>query len=94
MVEMRDGELHPARPGVGMLAVHTDARIVPCYITGSDRPGGWLTRRARLKVCFGPARTWQELAGAEVGLGPGRALYQSVGAGVMREIASLKASLA
>jgi len=43
-------------------------------------------------VAFGPARTWQELAGADAGLEPGRALYQSVGDGVMREIAALKAA--
>ena len=88
---MRDGELHPARPGVGMLAVGTDARIVPCYISGSDRPGGWITRRSRLRVWFAPARTWQELAGSQAELPPGRALYQSVGDGVMREIAALRA---
>lgn len=88
---MRDGELHPARPGVGMLAVGTDARIVPCYISGSDRPGGWLTRRSRLRVWFGPARTWQELAGSQAELQPGRALYQSVGDGLMKEIATLRA---
>ena len=89
---MRDGKLHPARPGVGMLAVASNARILPCFISGSDRPGGWLTRRAKLKVAFGPAKTWQEMAGADAGLEPGRALYQSVGSGVMQDIAALKAA--
>lgn len=87
---MRDGELHPARPGVGMLAVGTDALIVPCYISGSDRPGGWITRRSRLRVWFGPARSWKELAGPEADLTPGRALYQRIGDGLMREIAALR----
>ncbi|MCC6348146.1 MAG: 1-acyl-sn-glycerol-3-phosphate acyltransferase [Candidatus Eisenbacteria bacterium] len=87
---MRDGELHPARPGVGMLAVGTDARIVPCYISGSDRPGGWLTRRSKLCVGFGPARSWQELAGPGSDLAPGRALYQRIGDGLMREIAEIR----
>ena len=86
----RDGELKAARPGVGMLAVATDARIVPAYISGSERPGRWLLRRGRLRVSFGPARTWRELAGPEAGLEPGRALYQGVGAGLMREIAALR----
>lgn len=90
---MRDGELHRAKPGVGMLAVNTGARIVPCYIQGSDRnPGEWITRRTKPRVSFGPVRTWQELAGADAGLEPGRALYQSVGDGVMRDIAALKAA--
>jgi len=86
----RDGELKAARPGVGMLAVATDARIVPTCVTGSDRPGEWWNRRVRLRVSFGPARTWRELAGPDAGLEPGRALYQGVGAGVMREIAALR----
>lgn len=86
----RGGELKAARPGVGMLAVATGARIVPVYISGSDVPKQWLWRRVRPRVWFGPVRTWQELAGPEAGLEPGRALYESVGAGVMREIASLR----
>ena len=86
----RDGELHAARPGVGMLAVATDARIVPACIGGSNRPGKWLTHRGRVRVSFGPVRTWRELAGSDAGLEPGRALYQGVGAGIMREIAALR----
>lgn len=88
---MRDGQLHPARPGVGMLAVGTDALIVPCYISGSDRPGRWITRRSKLRVWFAPARSWKDLAGPEPDLTPGRALYQRIGDGVMREIAALRA---
>jgi 1-acyl-sn-glycerol-3-phosphate acyltransferase len=86
----RDGELKAARPGVGMLAVATDACIVPAYISGSNEPGKWLFRRVRVRVSFGPARTWRELAGTDAGLEPGRALYQGVGAGVMREIVALR----
>ena len=86
-----DGELREARPGVGMLAVATDARVVPAYISGSNHPRKWLLRRARVRVWFGPPRTWRELSGQDGELKPGRALYQSVGAGVMREIAALKA---
>lgn len=87
----RDGQLRAARPGIGMLAVGTDALIVPCSILGSDRPGGWLTRRTKLRVWFGPARSWKDLAGPQADLAPGRALYQGVGDGVMREIAALRA---
>ncbi|HEY6867358.1 MAG TPA: lysophospholipid acyltransferase family protein [Candidatus Eisenbacteria bacterium] len=88
---MRDGELHPARPGVGMMAVHADVSIVPCYISGSGRPGHWLWRRSRVRIWFGPARPWRDLAGPESDLTPGRALYQRLGDAVMREIAVLKA---
>lgn len=87
----RDGELRPARPGIGMLAVATGARIVPAYVN-SYPPRRWLLRQVRLRVSFGPVRTWQELAGVESSAEPSRALYQSVGDAVMREIAALKAS--
>ncbi len=88
---MRDGELHPARPGVGMMAVHADVPIVPCSVTGSNHPGRWLVRRTRVRIWFGAPRPWQDLAGAESDLTPGRALDQRVGEGVMREIAVLRA---
>jgi 1-acyl-sn-glycerol-3-phosphate acyltransferase len=88
---MRDGELHPARPGVGMLAVGGDAKIVPCFISGSDRPNQWFLRRVKLRVSFGPARTWQELAGDLAAEPPGRAMYQRIADGVMKDIAALKA---
>jgi 1-acyl-sn-glycerol-3-phosphate acyltransferase len=87
---MRDGELHPARPGIGMLSVNSGVPIVPCFISGSDRERQWLTRRARVRMTMGPAMSWQELAGAGSDLTPGRALYQRVADAVMREIARLK----
>ena len=88
----RGDDLRPARPGVGMLAIATGARIVPAYVENSNRPRKWILRQVRLRVTFGPSRTWQELANAESSAEPSRALYQSVGDGVMREIAALKAS--
>ena len=87
---MQDGELHPARPGVGMMAVHADVPIVPCCISGSDRKRQWWNRGARVRLWFGPARPWRDLAGAGSDLTPGRALYQRVGEAVMREIAILR----
>ncbi len=87
---MRDGKLHPARPGVGMMAVNADAQIVPCFISGSDRPKQWLSRRGTLRVSFGPVGSWRDFAGAVADEPRGRALYQGVADGVMREIARLK----
>ena len=87
---MRDGELHPARPGVGMMAVQGDVPIVPCYISGSNRPSRWWYRGARVRIWFGPVRPWKDLIEPESDLTPGRALYQKVGEAVMREIAILK----
>ena len=80
------------QPTPGMQwAVSTDALVVPTSIMGSNRPRKWLFRQAKLRVDFGPPRTWRELAGANAGLEPGRGLYESVGAGVMREIGLLRA---
>ncbi|MBI1798109.1 MAG: 1-acyl-sn-glycerol-3-phosphate acyltransferase [Candidatus Eisenbacteria bacterium] len=88
---MRDGELHPARPGVGMLAVHAGVPILPCCISGSNRPGQWWYRGTRVRISFGAPKPWQELAGPDSDLTPGRALYQRIGDGVMREVAELRA---
>ena len=88
---MRDGELHPARPGVGMMAVNADVPILPCFISGSGRPGKWWNRSSRVRISFGTPRDWRDLAGQEGDKTPGRALYQRVGDEVMREIATLKA---
>ena len=86
----RDGELRPARPGIGLLAVNGDASIVPCYISGSDRPRDCLLRRSRVRIWFGITRHWKDYVGEQADLTPGRALYQSVGEAVMREIAVLR----
>jgi 1-acyl-sn-glycerol-3-phosphate acyltransferase len=87
---MRDGELHPARPGVGLLAVQADVPVASCFVSGSNQPGKWWRRGVKVRLTFGPPRTWQELAGADADLTPGRTLYQRVGDGVMREIAGLR----
>ncbi len=86
---MRDGELHPARPGVGLLAVHADAMILPTCISGSNHPGKWWNRGARVRITFGTARHWRAFAGPEDPV-PGRALYQRIGDEIMREVAALK----
>jgi len=87
---MRDGELHPPRPGVGMMAVQADVPIVPCYISGSNRPSRWWRRGVKVRLWFGRPRHWKDLIDPETDLTPGRLLYQKVGEGVMREIAILK----
>ena len=67
---MRDGELHPARPGLGMISVQADVPIVPCYISGSAHPRRWLLRRSRVRIWFGAVRDWRDLVGHDaVGVG-------------------------
>jgi hypothetical protein len=73
-----------------MMAVNADVPIVPCFISGSNRPGRWWRRAVRPRIWFGHVRPWRELAGEEGDFTPGRALYQRVADGVMREIAALK----
>jgi 1-acyl-sn-glycerol-3-phosphate acyltransferase len=87
---MRDGQLHPARPGIGLLAVHGDATIVPAFVSGTNRPRRWLIRREKVRIWFGPPRHWRAYAGEEAGDEPGRALYQRIGDGVMRDIALVR----
>jgi 1-acyl-sn-glycerol-3-phosphate acyltransferase len=87
---MRDGELHPARPGLGNMAVTADVPIVPCYISGSNRPRRWLWRGTRVRLWFGPVRKWQDLIDPETDRTPGRPLYQRIADEVMREIGRLK----
>ena len=86
---MKDGELHPARPGLGMIAVHSDVPIVPCYISGSNRPGRWWRRAAAVRIWFGASRTWRARVGTE-DQEPGRALYHRIGSEIMQEIAQLR----
>lgn len=85
----RDGVLRPARPGAGIMAAGAGVPIVPCWIWGSNRPKEWFLGRGRLGVAFGPARTWQELAGDAAGDPQDRVLYQKVVDAVMRDIAAL-----
>ena len=87
---MRDGELHPARPGVGLMAVNAEVPIAPCFISGSNHPGRWWHRGARVRIRFGTARDWRDYAGPESDLTPGRPLYQRIGARVMEDIARLR----
>jgi len=61
---MRDGELHPPRPGVGMMAVQADVPIVPCYLEGAHRAwpkGAWIPRPRRLRLIVGEPRTFADL---------------------------------
>jgi len=87
---MQDGELHPARPGVGLMAVHADVPIAPCYVSGSNPTAKWVTRRERARIDFGAARDWRDWVGRDTDLTPGRELYQRIGAAVMHDIARLR----
>lgn len=53
-----DGELHPFKPGIGLLGVELGVPVVPCLIEGTFAalPKGKLfPRRRPIRVTFGPA---------------------------------------
>jgi 1-acyl-sn-glycerol-3-phosphate acyltransferase len=76
------GRLLKPKPGIGMIATLASAPVVPAYVTGTNRLGAALLRRARLSVSFGEPVT--PLAGAD-----SREGYMKVTEEVMRRIADL-----
>jgi 1-acyl-sn-glycerol-3-phosphate acyltransferase len=80
------GKLLKPKPGVGLIACLAAAPVVPAYVTGTDRLGRALVRRAELRVSFGePVRP--EVVAASGG--SARERYQMVTDEVMRRIAGL-----
>jgi 1-acyl-sn-glycerol-3-phosphate acyltransferase len=96
-----EGMLREARPGAGMLAVLSEASVVPVYIEGSGRAwpkGRRLPRPARVTVTFGKplhfARTGAGGAqsgagGAQTGAGGRKEYYAAAGREMMAAIAAL-----
>jgi 1-acyl-sn-glycerol-3-phosphate acyltransferase len=77
------GKLLKPKQGVGMIACLTRAPVVPAYVTGTNRLGEALLRRARLRVAFGdPVLP----GGAEEA---GKDAYEEVTSEVMRRISKL-----
>jgi len=87
---MKDGRLHPALPGLGLLVARTRAPVVPVYVSGTNRIRRCMVRREKVRVTVGkvlPPETWE---GREATTLAGRALYQAISDRVMQEIALLK----
>ena len=87
---MKDGRLHSALPGLGLIEARTRAPILPVYVSGTNRIRRCMVRREKVRVTIGkllPPDTWfpedhsSTLAG--------RALYQAISDRVMLEIALL-----
>jgi len=84
---MKDGELHRAKPGLGLVVAHARVPVVPTYVSGTNQIRRCLARKERIRVCFGkPLAAETLLEDGELG----RALYQRVSDRVMEEIAKLK----
>ena len=87
---MKDGRLHPALPGLGLIEARTRAPILPVYVSGTNRIRRCMVRREKVRVTIGkllPPDTWfPEDPSSTLA---GRALYQAISDRVMLEIALL-----
>jgi len=89
---MKDGRLHRAKPGVGLIVAHARVPVVPAFVAGSNQIRRCLARQERVRVQFGSPVTAAELA-AGGDAEPGRALYQRIADHVMDGIARAKREL-
>ena len=87
---MKDGRLHPALPGLGLIEARTRAPILPVYVSGTNRIRRCMARREKVRVTIGkvlPPETW--FPDGQSSTLAGRALYQAISDRVMQEIALL-----
>ena len=87
---MKDGRLHPALPGLGLIEARTRAPILPVYVSGTNRIRRCMVRREKVRVTVGkplPAELW--FPPGQTSTLAGRALYQAISDRVMQEIALL-----
>lgn len=89
---MKDGRLHPALPGLGLLVARTRAPVVPVYVSGTNRIRRCMVRREKVRVTVGAILPPEAFlpAGHEATTLAGRALYQAISDRVMQEIALLR----
>ena len=88
---MKDGRLHPARPGLGHLVSRARVPVLPVCVSGTNHIRRCMARRERVRVSVGeplPETLWFP-AGAPT-TRAGRDLYLEVGDRVMQEIALLR----
>lgn len=84
-----DGELKPAKGGIGFLIGKAGVPVVPMYVDGTyrafSRHHRWI-RPSKVRIFIGPAIQPAELAA----LGSGRDSYERIGELVMSRIAALR----
>jgi 1-acyl-sn-glycerol-3-phosphate acyltransferase len=91
---MKDGRLHPARPGLGLIEAQARVPIVPVFVRGTNRIRRCLVRAEIVRIRIGeplPATLWFP-AGVTT-TRTGRELHQEIGDRVMQEIARLRDEL-
>ena len=80
-----DNKLHSPKPGVGLIAVRSDAEIVPTYVTGSSTLTKQIWQR-KLRLNFGKPFT-----PTDIGLEPdcGKDGYRKMAAAIINRIAEV-----
>jgi 1-acyl-sn-glycerol-3-phosphate acyltransferase len=84
-----DGELQPARKGVGLLLYNAKVPAIPAYIDGTFKSfpkGTFFPKPGKVTVSYGPAIPLEDL----YLLPPEKATYQLISERVMNQIAALK----
>ncbi|MFI5303401.1 MAG: lysophospholipid acyltransferase family protein [Nitrospiria bacterium] len=84
-----DGELKSAKLGIGMMAVLSEARIIPTYISGSDQVLPSHSRKIKfhpVSVTYGPPVDYSDLMKKF----EGKELYQAISQRIMEKIQELK----
>ena len=64
-----DGQIRPARPGIGFIAQKSGAPVIPVFISGSNQAlpvGGRFIRPAKLRVKVGKPVVWKTPDYAEI----------------------------
>jgi 1-acyl-sn-glycerol-3-phosphate acyltransferase len=84
-----DGNLQPAKGGIGFLMIKSHVPVIPVYIDGSYKAypkGAKFIKPAKISVHYGKPIQPEEFAA----LGEGKEVYQKAGEYVMQKIAELR----
>jgi 1-acyl-sn-glycerol-3-phosphate acyltransferase len=76
-----DGKLYRGRTGVGWLALHSGAPVIPVAMIGTDRlmpPGKRIPKPGRIEIRIGKPLTFEEFAGSPAGAKQRRAVTDRV----------------
>ncbi len=82
-----DGRLYRGRTGVGYLALHSGAPVIPVAMIGTDRvlpPGHRLPRPGRIEIRIGEPLDFAEFRGQPVGARQRRAVTDEVVRGIQK----------
>ena len=88
---MKDGLLHEARPGLGLLVSRARVPVLPVHVAGTNHIRRCMARRESVRITIGeplPETLW--FPAGTTSTRTGRDLHQQIGDRVMQEIALLR----